>query len=204
MCYMPWHLPWKLNLLNCCLESHTSINWRGSVDIWLSDISRGDGLLPHLWFEHKWLAEHSKIIIAISLTQAPIKKYLYYWNSSYQMYKSEPLQGERCHKLISNLLISHFLGSDWTFGTCVCLHRFHKSYLLLLSALQVPPLLCYVAEVHLVHGHLDVADGIMFGEAVKIVHRHDQRLSTELHVGDLRRMATVKGQKWLKTGILSH
>lgn len=69
------------------------------------------------------------------------------------------------------------------------------SYLLLLSALQIPPLLCYVAEVHLVHGHLDVADGIVFGEAVKIVHRHDQRLSTELYVGDLSRRTTVAGQK---------
>ncbi len=86
---------------------------------------------------------------------------------------------------------------------CVCLHRFHKSYLLLLSALQVPPLLCYVAEVHLVHGHLDVANGIMFGEAVKIVHRHNQCLSTELYVGDLR-MATVTGQKGFKIGILSY
>lgn len=78
-----------------------------------------------------------------------------------------------------------------------------QSYLLLLSALQVPPLLCYMAEVHLVHGHLDVADGIMFGEAVKIVHRHYQRLSTELYVGDLRRMATVTGEKGLIKGAYS-
>lgn len=48
MCCMPWHLPWKLNLLSCCLETHTSINWKGSVDIWLSDISRRDGL-HRLW-----------------------------------------------------------------------------------------------------------------------------------------------------------
>lgn len=76
---------------------------------------------------------------------------------------------------------------------CVCLHRFHKSHLLLLGALQIPPLLCYVAEVHLVHGHLDVADGIVFGEAVKVVHCHYQRLSTELYVGDLNRTTAVTG-----------
>lgn len=66
------------------------------------------------------------------------------------------------------------------------------SYLLLLGALQVPPLLRYVAEVHLVHGHLDVADGVVFGEAVEVVHRHHQRLSTQLHVGDL----------WQRTGCM--
>ena len=81
---------------------------------------------------------------------------------------------------------------------CVCLHRCQKTYLLFLSALQIPPLLCYVAEVHLVHGHLDVADGIVFGEAVEIIHRHHQRLSTELYVGDLSRMITATSQKGLK------
>lgn len=60
------------------------------------------------------------------------------------------------------------------------------SYLLLLSALQIPPLLCYVAEVHLVHGHLDVANGIMLGEAVKIVHRHHQCLPAKLYIRDLK------------------
>ena len=61
-----------------------------------------------------------------------------------------------------------------------------RSYLLLLSALQIPPLLCYVAEVHLVHGYLDVADGIVLGEAVKIVDRHHQRLPTQLYIWDLK------------------
>lgn len=72
---------------------------------------------------------------------------------------------------------------------------FIESYLLLLSALQIPPLLCYVAEVHLVHGHLDVADGIVFGEAVKIVHRHHQRLSTELYIRNLSRMTSNRSKK---------
>lgn len=124
MCYVLWHLPWKLNLLNCCLESHTSINWRGSVDIWLSDISSRDGLLQRE---------------RISVRRIKNKQ---------------------------------------------------KNYLLLLSALQVPPLLRYVAEIHLVHRHLDVTDGVVFGEAVEVVHGHDQRLPAELHVGNLRRMKT--------------
>lgn len=81
---------------------------------------------------------------------------------------------------------------------CLPTQVFNQSYLLFLSALQIPPLLRYVAEVHLVHGHLDVADGIVFGEAVKVVHGHDQRLSTELYVGDLSGMTTVTGQKGLK------
>lgn len=116
MCYMPWHLPWKLNLLNCCLESHTSINWRGSVDIWLSDISRRDGVLQasHLLFEHTWLAQQSKSNHwDISLMQAPIIKCL---NNEAAAAKSEPWQRDRCHKMISNLLIFHFFGVDETFG----------------------------------------------------------------------------------------
>ena len=80
---------------------------------------------------------------------------------------------------------------------------FNQSYLLFLSALQIPPLLRYVAEVHLVHGHLDVADGIVFGEAVKVVHSHDQRLSTELYIGDLSGITTVTGQKGLKSYTVS-
>lgn len=66
----------------------------------------------------------------------------------------------------------------------VCLPA--EPYLLLLSALQIPPLFRYMAEVHLIHGHLDVTDGVVLGEAVKVVHRHDQRLPTELDVGDLK------------------
>ena len=59
------------------------------------------------------------------------------------------------------------------------------THLLLLGALDVPPLLRHVAEVHLVHGHLDVADGIVLGKAVKVVHRHHQRFPPQLHVGHL-------------------
>lgn len=183
---MPWHLPWKLNLLNCCLESHTSINWRGSVDIWLSDISRRDGLLQP--WQHGarmacWRRQNNHCDILWS----------YYRNSSYQMYNSEPRHRDRCHKLISNPLVSHC-------SKRVCPRGLHKSYLLLLSALQIPPLLRYVAEVHLVHGHLDVADGIVFGEAVEIVHRHHQRLSSELDVGDL---SARKGRASACTGCLN-
>lgn len=86
---------------------------------------------------------------------------------------------------------------------CLPTQVFNQSYLLFLGALQIPPLLRYVAEIHLVHGHLDVTDGIVFGEAVKVVHGHDQRLSTELHVGDLSGMTKVTGQKE-KRVLLSH
>lgn len=71
-------------------------------------------------------------------------------------------------------------------SVCVLHHWLtNNPYLLLLSTLQISPLLCYMAEVHLVHGHLDVADGIVFGEAVKVVHRHHQRLASQLDVGHL-------------------
>lgn len=79
------------------------------------------------------------------------------------------------------------------------LHRFHKPYLLLLSTLQIPPLLCYVAEVHLIHGHLDVANGIVFGKAVKVVHRHHQRLPAELYIGDLEKTTAVTGHRGFNT-----
>ena len=73
-----------------------------------------------------------------------------------------------------------------------------KSYLFLLSTYQIPPFLRYVAEVHLVHGHLDVADGIVFREAVKVVHRHYQCFSTELHIGNLKMITTETDQYGLK------
>lgn len=78
------------------------------------------------------------------------------------------------------------------------------SYLLLLSALQIPPLLCYVAEVHLVHGELDIANGIVFGEAVEIIHCHNQRLPTELYIGNLSRGQQLTNHKRFKSSILSH
>lgn len=203
MCYMPWHLPWKLNLLNCCLESHTSINWRGSVDIWLSDISRRDGLPQprhHICgLSTIGLLNTAKIIIVISLMQAPIKHTVIIEIAATRRTNLSLDTWDRCHRMTSNLLISHFRGSDFT---CVSAYR-GLSYLLLFSANQISPFLCYVAEVHLVHGHLDVANGIVFGEAVKIVNCHYQCLSTELHVGDLRRMTTETGQKGLNTVILS-
>lgn len=60
------------------------------------------------------------------------------------------------------------------------------THLLLLSALQIPPLLRYVAEVDLVHGNLDVTDGVVFGEAIEIINGHHQGFTTQLHVGNLR------------------
>lgn len=173
MCYMPWHLPWKLNLLNCCLESCTSINWRrGNVDIWLSDISRRDGL--HQPQQHICGSSTSVLLNTVMITIS-LMHHLYYWNSSYCIYTSV-------------LDMRHLSQSDFEPIRYPCCKEWwcHKSYLLLLSALQIPPLLCYVAEVHLVHGHLDVANGIVLREAVKIVHRHYQRLPAQLYIGDLK------------------
>lgn len=122
MCYMPWHLPWKLNLLNCCLESHTSINWRGSVDIWLSDISRGDGLLQprqHICGSStNGLLNTAKIITAISLMQAPMKK-CSYWNSGEQIWAPTQRQASQ-----NDFKPTRFPFSQEWLNFCACLHRF--------------------------------------------------------------------------------
>ena len=59
------------------------------------------------------------------------------------------------------------------------------SHLFLLGLLKVLPLLCYVAEVHLVHEHLHVSNGVVFGEAVEVVDRQHQNLPTQLGVRNL-------------------
>ncbi|KAG9342618.1 hypothetical protein JZ751_016055 [Albula glossodonta] len=50
---------------------------------------------------------------------------------------------------------------------------------------HVPPLLSHVTEVHLVHGNLHVPDGVVLGEAVKVIHGHDQSLSSQFSVWHL-------------------
>lgn len=76
------------------------------------------------------------------------------------------------------------------------------THLLLLSALQIPPLLRYVAEVDLVHGNLDVTDGVVFGEAIEIINGHHQGFTTQLHVGNLREnKKTNKQIKSRKTNV---
>lgn len=51
------------------------------------------------------------------------------------------------------------------------------THLLLICAVQVPPLLNWLGKVKGVHGYLDLANDVMFGEAIKVVHRHHQGLA---------------------------
>lgn len=60
-------------------------------------------------------------------------------------------------------------------------------YLLLLSTLQISPLLHRLAQIHAVHGDLDLADHVVFGETVKVKNLQHQRLSTQLCIRDLER-----------------
>lgn len=62
-----------------------------------------------------------------------------------------------------------------------------RQHLFLLSALQVPPLLHRLAQVHAVHGDLYLADHVVFGETVKVKNLQHQRLSTQLCIRDLER-----------------
>lgn len=51
-------------------------------------------------------------------------------------------------------------------------------YLFFLCAVQVSPLLDGLRQVQGVHGNLHLTDHIVLREAVKVVHRHDQSLSS--------------------------
>lgn len=71
--------------------------------------------------------------------------------------------------------------------TLYILYIYYIIYLLLLGAHKIPPLLCHVTKVNLVHGQLHVSDGVVLGEAVKVVHCHHQRLASQLDIGHLGR-----------------
>lgn len=58
-------------------------------------------------------------------------------------------------------------------------------YLFFLSAQEVPPLLSHMTKVDLIHGHLHVSNSVVFGEAVKVIHRHHQSFPSKLSVGNL-------------------
>lgn len=64
----------------------------------------------------------------------------------------------------------------WGWGT---------AHLLLLGGLQVTPLFNDVGKVHRAHGHAHLPDGIVLGEAVEVIHSHDQCAPTQLCVRDL-------------------
>lgn len=60
------------------------------------------------------------------------------------------------------------------------------SYLLFLCFLQISPFLCKLTEVHFIHLQPHIPNSIMFGETVKVIHCHDQRLSSELCIWNLQ------------------
>lgn len=66
------------------------------------------------------------------------------------------------------------------------------SHLLLLTTLQVPPLLDGLAQVHGVHGHLHLTDDVVLGESIKVVDGHHQSLPTQLLVGHLHKGTTAR------------
>lgn len=65
------------------------------------------------------------------------------------------------------------------------LHTYSSSYLFFLSALEVPPFLGHMTEIHFIHGHLHVSDGIVLGEAIEVVYRHHQSFASQLSVWNL-------------------
>lgn len=56
----------------------------------------------------------------------------------------------------------------------------HGSHLFLICAVQVPPFLNWLGKVKGVHGYFNLADDVVFGEAIKVVHRHHQSLAPHL------------------------
>lgn len=55
-----------------------------------------------------------------------------------------------------------------------------SSYLFLIRAVQVSPLLDWFGQVKRVHGYFNLPDDIVFGEAIKVIHWHDQSLPAHL------------------------
>lgn len=55
--------------------------------------------------------------------------------------------------------------------------RHFGTHLFLICTVQVPPLLDWLGKVKGVHGDFDLANDVMFGEAIKVVHRHHQGLA---------------------------
>lgn len=70
-----------------------------------------------------------------------------------------------------------------------------RVYLLLLTTLQVSPLLQWLAQINAVHGNLYLANHVMFGEPVKVKHLQHQSLSTQLSIRNLDR-DTESAKRW--------
>lgn len=72
------------------------------------------------------------------------------------------------------------------------LSKNNLSYLLLLTALQVSPLLHRLAQINAVHRNLYLTNLVVFGETVKVENLQHQSLSAQLGIWDLKRgMVTV-------------
>lgn len=68
-----------------------------------------------------------------------------------------------------------FSGLVW-----LCCECNNTPYLLLICAVQVSPLLNWLCQVKGVHGYFNLSNDIVFGEAIKVIHRHYQSLPSHL------------------------
>lgn len=84
-----------------------------------------------------------------------------------------------------------FIMKTFIFQICInwskveCKHSI--SYLLLLTTLQVSPLLHWLAQINTVHGNLYLTNHVMLGETIKVKNLQHQGLSAQLCIRDLER-----------------
>lgn len=79
---------------------------------------------------------------------------------------------------VNQLVNTVFFKSDISKVNCL-------QHLLLVGAVQIPPLLDRPPQVDRVHGNLHVSNDVMFGKSVVVINGHDQSLPAELLVGHL-------------------
>lgn len=60
-----------------------------------------------------------------------------------------------------------------------------SAHLLLRGRLQLQPGLHWSPQVHGAHRNPHLPNGVVTGEAVEVIHSHDQHPAPQLHVGDL-------------------
>lgn len=76
------------------------------------------------------------------------------------------------------------------------MNQFNK-HLLLISTLEIPPLLNRPSKVNGVHGQLYLSNDIMFRKSVIVINRHHQGLSTKLLIGYLTKKHNVTYRLYL-------
>ena len=67
-----------------------------------------------------------------------------------------------------------------------------RAHLLPWSSLQLAPGQHWPPQVHRTHGDPHLPNGIIAGEAIEVVHCHDEYPAPQFHVGDLDKGATEK------------